>query len=325
MFKFNRLIKEPIKELLKTETNKVLTEKLNKRNINRKDKNYKKNRTKEIDQQLKELNQNLKPNEYFYFDGKKINKFNLNILELRNINKLLTPQDRKQLTSVTAIIALRIEKQIRKRNFKLKDNSGKDTNMSLNYLLSLPLEKIKTIVTDYEYNKLFSIVKRIPEKNINYILKNYSEVRDINTKNRYVVASNILIKVGVAKLKGLIRESKENYLAKKGKLLKTNISFNEFISKRYKLFDKYYTQTKKNNPAILAQQEGIYSFYGIDYFKRIDYLLNKYIKTHGEKISPEKLAQIENIVGSSIMKRESKSNATRAYKRLLKEESESPL
>jgi len=316
----NHLIHKPIKSITSIERNKTIAETLKSRSIVENKKNYTRNRTKEVNSKLRELNKELKSNEFFYFDGKKINKFNLNILELRNIHKLLTHEDKRELMGITADISLRIGKEIRQEKIEFVNSFGQVENMTPNYLLSLPLDKLKTIITDYEYKKLFNIVKRIPEKNINYIQEHYKEVQDIQTKNKYILTANVLLKVGLAKIKGIITDVKEDFAAKRGNLLVKKINIEEYVARKFKLFDKYYKSGHKNLSTRNLTLGEIYRFHSIEYFERMELLLSKYVSKH--KTMPPKniMPNIENMVTDSVQMNYSKSSLLKRYNKLLLEQ-----
>jgi hypothetical protein len=215
-----KIVTKPIKSLTEVSINKQL-DSLKSRSTS-KNANYKK-RNKEIDLKIKELNKEAKPGEHFFFNGKEIVKFNYNPIALQNITKLLSPKDKKILRGISAEISLRISKQIIKNNVTFINNFGQIENMTPKYLLSLPLDKLKTLITPYEYKKLFSIIKRVPEKNLNYIVRNYSEITKISEKNKFIFAANVLLKASIADAKGLLEKVpslKEKFISSRNSLNK---------------------------------------------------------------------------------------------------------
>jgi len=310
-----KTIVKPIKPIASLEVNKALNIKLKNRSVNKKSGKYKRNRTKEIEAELRELNKTTTSKEFHYFDGKKINKFNLNILELQNIHKLLPPKDKKILKGITAEISLRISREIRRKRIVFKDNFGEIAKMTPNYLLSLPLNKIEKLITPYEYKKLFEIAKRIPEKNINFILKNYESVNTLQTKNKLVAVSTILVKTGLANIKGLFTTKPKVSTQEKTVLVKTKISPIKSITDKYYLYEKYYSKQ-------ISKEELKYklNLFGEKYFSRIEKLLSKYTKSQKTYDIPTPIISgIERIVDDSITNNKNSFYVLKRYKKLLSE------
>jgi len=312
-----KTVTKPVKSITELTINKELNTELKNRSVNKKLGKYKRNKTKEIKEELKKLNKTTTSKEFHYFDGKKINKFNLNILELQNIHKLLPPKDKKILKDITAEISLRISREIRRKRIVFKDNFGEVAKMTPNYLLSLPLNKIEKLITPYEYKKLFEIAKRIPEKNINFILKNYESVKTLQTKNRFLAVSTILVKTGLASIKGLFENKPKANVQKKEipKTPKKSILNKKSVTDKYPLYQKIYVSKISKE-----ERRQKLNVFGEKYFSRIEKLLSKY--TQKEKITTiptNIISGIERIVEDSLTHNKSIFYVQKRYNKLISE------